>query len=698
MYRRLSLASISLLCACGGGGSEDSLPPDDLFGGYAPASLELVLLQPIDLLAPLSPAPGIESFTVTPPLPAGLLLDGATGEISGAAEALAPLTEYLITAEAGSIQDSESLILSVRPPQITLTSDVPLVRATMLAGTPSSPSAASLPAPSGAPIAQDLAVTVLDAPLPATIDLVVLETPPGAPEPASNSLHNATVDFTAEITVTSTELAAEPFDLDLAAPYAGTSVPLDLTSFLLDTAVEPLINGDLALELSLATPPVAPFVSNALPTRAPAHEPLTQGLATISGDALAAGPFAYFVASEDIIHQDLYRYSEAGPFLERITDVETAGGLFTTLGEALDDWLVFESDLGAGLEKPLLLDTTNETLAQVSDLNPTGSDAADGFVRLGDALYFLAGPTFSERHVYRFTPAAEPAPAGLDRISFTATGGDDNPAEITPFEGAVYYTALHAATGERHLFRFSPETLEQERLSSAAQANISALQVAGGELFVVALGDGGTQKLHRFDTGTNNLIQIADLAGDGTISDQISFLQGSQSRLLFEARSPVGTRKLFVYNPLDQSLLQASNTAGDSANDSILEVLEVGDELIFAARNELSASKLYRTNLLTGEHIQITDANGSATDDSPCDFILRSDGSLVLAMDLDSTGGFSLVQLDPGPPSFGQERPLVTADPAGPLEQDDVTPLLELNGRLLFRAGPTTARRIYAAD
>ena len=127
MYRRLALASISLLCACGGGSNGDSLPPGDLFGGYAPASLELVLLQPIAVLAPVSPSPAIDSFTVTPPLPAGLLLDAATGEISGAAETLAPLTEYLITAESGSTQDSESLILSVRAPAIALASDAPLV-------------------------------------------------------------------------------------------------------------------------------------------------------------------------------------------------------------------------------------------------------------------------------------------------------------------------------------------------------------------------------------------------------------------------------------------------------------------------------------------------------------------------------------------------------------------------------------------
>ena len=538
-----------------------------------------------------------------------------------------------------------------------------------------------------------MSVAIVDLPLTGQLEVEAPSDPPAQPTGMAPPIHDATADFVAQITVSSTELSSAPFDVDLSPPYAAAPIAPTLSSFPLDTQAIPLVNGQLALELSLAAPPIAPFATGALPTRMSTNEPLTLGLATIARNAVAVGPFAYFVASEDIIRQNLYRYSPIGPVLERITDVEAEGGIFSTLGAAFGDWLVFETELGPGLEKPILFDTSTSTLTQISDLNSVGSDAAEQFVRLDDCLYFVAGPIFSERRVYRFAQGTGSAQATLERVSFTSDDGADNPLDLVVVGNALYFTALHADTNERHLFRFLPDSLEQQRLTTSSQANVDGLRVVGDELFVLAQGSGGAQKLHRVDTDAERLVQIADFSEDPATSDLLEFQDGSQTRLLVEARNAAGGRKLFVYDPETEVLRQASNSAGPAISDNILEVVDLGDELLVAACNGMGSSKLYRFDLNTGEHTQVVDANGPEINDSPCGFIVREDGTLAFAMDLESTGGFSLVELAPG-----QDLPSITADPGGPSEQDDVIPLIELDSQLIFLAGPFTERQLFGTD
>lgn len=694
MPRRFVLATgFGLLTACGGGSSPSvlDLPDGELYPGYPAGSVEWVLLEAAPTLAPLSPTGEVLGFVVSPPLPLGLVLDPQTGEIGGAPQAIVPPTEYSITAFSETEKDTETVTLEVRAPVVTLISSAPLVRSIATAGNPVASTPALLTPIAAAPTATDLATVIVDAPLAATATIVLPGPPPTAATEPAVPPHIATEDFVATITVESAELEAQPWQLNGVAPYVALTG--SLPSVNLDTAQVPLSEGSLALSLSLPTPPVTPFATESTPTLLRTSQALTANLSSTSRDAAAVGGHLYFVASTDLVHQDLHRFDPATPALHRLTDVQASGGIFTTLSGSFGDWVVYESDLGLGIEKPFLHDTSTGTTAQISDLNPVGSDGAGSFTRLGDELFFVGGPSFLQRHLYRYRPAADLSPASLERVSFTADDGNDAPAHPTVHDGQVYFTALHAGTSERHLYRFDPTSGTQERLSSSAQANVANPRSIAGELFVSARGSGGATKLHRFDSAGDNLVQLTNLVGDPSISDSIQFLDGSVDRLFFEARTPAGIRKLFCFDPSNQTLVQVSDSAGSGASDGILELLDTGDAVYFAARNASGSTKLFCTDLPTNEQFQVCDANGPELDDGPCDFILRSNGTLALAMDLDATGGFSLLEV----PLDGS-TPQILGDPFGALEQDDVAPLIEWNGEFYYAAGPADARVLYTLD
>lgn len=114
----LLLCGVLLAAGCGGGsgdgGSTPGNPPEDL--SY---STSFLLLDLDEAIVPLQPSVtgNVGSYSVEPPLPAGLVLDPQTGVISGAPTAIAPRAEYILSAtnSNGSDQTSLHVVVLGRP-------------------------------------------------------------------------------------------------------------------------------------------------------------------------------------------------------------------------------------------------------------------------------------------------------------------------------------------------------------------------------------------------------------------------------------------------------------------------------------------------------------------------------------------------------------------------------------------------------
>lgn len=125
----LLVALVALVAACGGEPAAPApglaevpsdgllprlLPPADL--AYPGSPAVLALGRPAPALAPSLAGGPAETFHVSPPLPAGLALDPATGAVAGVPAALAPMTVHVVTATNAAGAASAGLRLAVLAP------------------------------------------------------------------------------------------------------------------------------------------------------------------------------------------------------------------------------------------------------------------------------------------------------------------------------------------------------------------------------------------------------------------------------------------------------------------------------------------------------------------------------------------------------------------------------------------------------
>jgi len=129
MSRGLPALLVALVAACGGEPAAPApglaevpsegllprlLPPAGLAYPASPAVLALGL--PAPALAPSLAGGAAETFLVSPPLPAGLALDPATGAVTGAPSTLSPMTVHVVTAANAAGTASAGLRLAVLAP------------------------------------------------------------------------------------------------------------------------------------------------------------------------------------------------------------------------------------------------------------------------------------------------------------------------------------------------------------------------------------------------------------------------------------------------------------------------------------------------------------------------------------------------------------------------------------------------------
>jgi YVTN family beta-propeller protein len=117
----LSLTAVFLLLLCGCGGlSRGSPAPAQAPTGLTYTLGTAVYIQgvPITANSPASTGGAVTSYSATPPLPAGIVLNTSTGVISGTAVKATATTVYTITASnsAGSTTTPVTITVSIAPP------------------------------------------------------------------------------------------------------------------------------------------------------------------------------------------------------------------------------------------------------------------------------------------------------------------------------------------------------------------------------------------------------------------------------------------------------------------------------------------------------------------------------------------------------------------------------------------------------
>src|SRR4051812_29419300 len=98
-FHKMAFLAALVAGQLGCGGSKGG-PKVDAPGGlsYAASPATFVKGVAITALHPHSTGGTVESYAVSPQLPAGLTIDPATGVVSGTPAALSPLTAYTVTA------------------------------------------------------------------------------------------------------------------------------------------------------------------------------------------------------------------------------------------------------------------------------------------------------------------------------------------------------------------------------------------------------------------------------------------------------------------------------------------------------------------------------------------------------------------------------------------------------------------------
>ncbi len=130
----------AVLGACGGGLSEPVMPPSGLTYEANPAVY--IVAQEIATNTPSSSGGAVMSYSVSPDLPAGLILNTTTGVVSGTASSATDAANYTITAInlGGSTTATLSIAVSAPPSGLTYEENpaVYIVAQEIAANTPSS--------------------------------------------------------------------------------------------------------------------------------------------------------------------------------------------------------------------------------------------------------------------------------------------------------------------------------------------------------------------------------------------------------------------------------------------------------------------------------------------------------------------------------------------------------------------------------
>ena len=571
--------------------------------------------------------------------------------ISGIPDVIAAETTYTVTATDGTEADSETIVLSVRNPEVQISSDRPLV-ITQDAGLVSvglggtAPVAATTP-----PSTSTTMLTENAAPNAAIESLVDLENVPGTTSDVPRPLGDASENFSAVITVNDSELEDPNWTLDLQAPYDDDGLTPTTPTFSFDTTAVVVEDAALGLDFELPSPPASvalgPFTTNTLHTEqlllGQVSDPLLAGAP--DGEWTELGGVFYGIVEDFSGNTKLYAFTPADgatpASVEVVSDTNPSASDDPVVLGSFGTQLVFtalsDNTVDPVTRELFVLDPGTPSVAQIADL-VSGDDTIFEITDLGTTLAFTALDAAGDSFLYLYDPAIP----SVTQVSNTSGGsvGGDLPQSVTALGGVAFYTALDAA-GDRRLYSFDPATETQDLLSAADNLNPQELTVLDGVLYLTAENANNARKLFLWDDASEALTQITDFQEDATVTDDPQNLLTFDGDLFFTAfrtedGAPAGgVQKLHRYQPtavpLRAELL--TNTTQDSlVSDNISNLVVAGTEVVFQADNENGVRKLFSFNDATGEVRQVLEVNDDTTDDEFGEMQAFGSGKLGLVL------------------------------------------------------------------
>jgi hypothetical protein len=639
MHYRLTLCFTALLAACSGSGDgngtqDPGLPGDPnlapVLTGYSDPTASYELGAEIDPNVPQ--VTGAElTFTVTPALPSGLVLNATTGVITGAPIKASLASQYTIRVVNDHGTATTQVQVGVPTPSMYLNTSRPLVASDASGVLPPAPNFGGLGANQPGSSPQSGTPAQIDAALPTLVDLVFLEDVPGLSFGYVPPYHDAAGDFFAWIVPSYEKLSIlAGWSLAAADPYA--SVPASLLGF--GIGKSELVAGEPELSVEIKTPAVSePLLESApLPTRRVTVEQLSrdvelhEGWVEVAGQLIGIGEVAPGVTK-------LFRYDLSTVQLHQVSESAQGGAddAVVLLGQAGGRVFVSMRKAAAGDAVRLFsYDPTTDQLRALTNIQAGDEDPSDLAVS-GTQLFFAANQSSGVRKLYRYDQANN----RLNQISDTSAGGDDDPRETLVLGDRVYFTALDASGG-RHLHAYDLQADVVERLSATAgpagDDAPASLTELDGVLYLTAALPSGARKLFHLDSETDQLVQAVDIRGDATLSDDPQWLLPYSNDLFFRAQRADGVYKLHRYQPQSDRGELMSNTAGTGNSDDLQELTQIGTHIVFSSLNQQGERELFYFNDATGEVIQPVNNLASASDE-PTGMLHLGDGLGVLTMD-----------------------------------------------------------------
>jgi YVTN family beta-propeller protein len=350
----LTLILLLILCACfgassGGSHGTPTQPPTTL--SYAVATAAYTQLMPIAANSPTSTGGAVTSYSVTPPLPAGIALNTATGLISGMPTKPAATTIYTVTASnsVGSTTAPVTITVNIAAPAglayssptayytvgLPIAENVP----TSMGGAPTTygsalPTFAYSVSPS-LPAGLNLSrFTPPYAPFPATIAAGVISgTPAGPPSTgsyvvtASNPAGTTTATLTITVSAVDASVAPPNWSYSAPAPVYTAGVAITQNGPSLPTSgitytISPALSNGLSLDPSKGAITGTPA---AIPSTIVPPPPVTIDY-TVTAESLAGG------STTAPLTITVYNAPQSVPNMgQSITPLATAGSSFQFL-------------------------------------------------------------------------------------------------------------------------------------------------------------------------------------------------------------------------------------------------------------------------------------------------------------------------------------------------------------------------------